>query len=251
MKTSFIKNNSGFKALILAGGRGKRLGIATQEENKCLFKFDGKYLIEYSLENALKLDVDEIVIVVGHMAERIINKFGISFQRKPIKYVIQWECLGLVHAMECSRSMIGDSDFILLLGDEFLLDVDYRAMMSLFFEKDAFAVCGVIPVTDLSVISKTYSILFDTTSQRIFRLVEKPKNPFNNLMGTGNILFKKEIFDYIPLTPIHHHRQEKELPDLIQCSIDDGGKVYYCSFASTYVNVNTPEDITIIQEMAR
>lgn len=249
MKTSSIKNKRELKALILAGGRGTRLGESTREENKCLFKFGKKHLIEYSLENAVKLDVDEIVIVVGHMAERIINRYGISFQGKPIQYVIQWERLGLVHAMECSRAAIGESNFVLLLGDEFLLDVNYQEMMARFSEDDAFAVCGVIPVADLSQIGKTYSILFDTNTQRIFRLVEKPKNPFNNFMGTGNIAFRKEIFDYIPLTPINQHRKEKELPDLVQCAIDDGGKVFYCPFASTYINVNTPEDITIIQEM--
>ena len=71
-------------------------------------------------------------------------------------------------------------------------------------------------------------------------------------MGTGNIVFRSEIFNYIPLTPINQHRKEKELPDLIQCAIDDGEKVFYCPFASTYVNVNNLEDITIIkQEMAK
>jgi NDP-sugar pyrophosphorylase family protein len=252
MKTSSIESEkSRMKALILAGGRGKRLGDSTHEENKCLFNFGGKPLIEYSLENAIKMDVDEILILVGHLAERIINRFGNSYKGKPIKYVIQWDQKGLVHAMECSKSTIGDSNFILLLGDEFLIEPNHKALIEQFIKEDAFAVCGVIPVDDVSRISKTYSVLFDPASRRILRLVEKPKNPLNNLMGTGNIVFRKGIFDYIPMTPINQQRNEKELPDLIQCAIDDGKKVLYYPFASTYVNVNTPEDVTVIKEITK
>ena len=79
------------KALILAGGRGERVNDYTQKENKCMLKFQGKHLIEYSLENAVKLNVKEIIIVVGYMAERIINTYGNLFKGTPIRYIIQGE----------------------------------------------------------------------------------------------------------------------------------------------------------------
>jgi dTDP-glucose pyrophosphorylase len=236
------------KALILAGGRGKRLGEYTEEENKCMLNFGGKPLIEYSLENAINLGVNEIVIVVGYLAESIINYFGSSYKGTKIRYVIQKEQQGLVHAIECSKSAIGNSDFILFLGDEFLLEPDHRALINLYLNENAFVVTGVIKAEDKRKISKTYSILFDKNTKQIFRLVEKPKNPLNTLMGTGNILFNNKIFGYIDSTPINQQRKEKELPDLIQCAIDDGKKVLYHPLSSTYVNVNTPDDIIVIKE---
>jgi NDP-sugar pyrophosphorylase family protein len=236
------------KALILAGGRGKRLGEYTDDFNKAMLEFGEKPLIEYSLINAVNLAVQEIVIVVGYMAEQIINAFGNRYRDIPIKYVIQREPQGLVHAIECSRPTIEQADFILLLADEFFVNPEHITFLRFFRENQAFAACGVVNVDDPSRIGKTYSVLAEAQSKRIFRLVEKPKNPMNNLMGTGNILFKNDIFDYIPLTPINQLRQEKELPDLIQCAIDDGKPVLYFPLASTYVNVNTPEDILILKE---
>jgi NDP-sugar pyrophosphorylase family protein len=236
------------KALILAGGRGKRLGEFTEDFNKSMLTFGNKHLIEYSLDNACRLGVQEIVVVVGYMAEQIINAFGITYQGVPVKYVIQREQKGVVHAMECGQAAIGGADFILLLADEFFINPEHASFLHFFREKQAFAACGVVHVDDLNKISKTYAVLADAQSQRIFRLVEKPKNPMNNIMGTGNILFSNRIFDYIPMTPINQQRQEKELPDLIQCAIDDGKPVLYFPLAATYVNVNTPEDLLVLKE---
>ena len=120
-------------------------------------------------------------------------------------------------------------------------------MFRIFYRFELFAICGIIEVDDMSQISKTYSVLFDKESKQIKRLIEKHKSPQNNLMGTGNIIFDNAIFEYIDRTPINQKRGEKELPDLIQCAIDDGKIVLYHNLSSKYVNVNTPEDITIIE----
>jgi dTDP-glucose pyrophosphorylase len=75
------------------------------------------------------------------------------------------------------------------------------------------------------------------------RLEEKPVKPVNNIMGTGNILCRNAIFDYIPLTPINEKRKEKELPDLIQCCIDDGKNVKAFQICEEYSNINSKEDL--------
>jgi len=251
MKSSFQNSSNPLKALILAGGRGKRLDHLTDEENKCMIEFEGIHLIEHSLENALTIGVDEIIIVVGHLAERIINTYGNSYKDIRIKYCIQREQLGLVHAIESAKGAMDGSDFILLLGDEFFRNGNHKTLLKAFAKNDVFAVCGVLEVKNRKHISKTYSILFDKESRIIFRLIEKPQNPINNMMGTGNIIFRNQIFDYVKETPINQKRGEKELPDLVQCAIDDGKKVVYDVLASEYVNVNTPEDIRILNRKSQ
>lgn len=246
MTTYSNKKRIPLKALILAGGRGKRLEDNAINSNKCMLEFQKVPLIQYSLEKASEMNVEEIIIVVGHMAEKIINKYGNSYKTTQIKYAIQREQKGLVDAISCAQEAVGKSDFILLLGDEFFTKSNHKSFIDKFFQSDAFAVCGVIKVDDKKLIRKTYSILFDKESKRIYRLIEKPKNPINNIMGTGNIIFKNQIFDYIEQTPINQQRGEKELPDLVQCAIDDGKKIIYTVLAYEYVNVNTPKDITII-----
>ena len=49
------------------------------------------------------------------------------------------------------------------------------------------------------------------------------------------------------LTPINQNRKEKELPDLIQCAIDDGHIVRAFDIGDGYVNINTPDDIAIAE----
>jgi dTDP-glucose pyrophosphorylase len=233
------------KAIILAAGRGNRLQDITEPINKCMLEFNGRPLIQYSLESARLSGVAEIIIVVGYRAEDIINAFGIAYEGIRIRYVIQEQLAGLVNAIEQCRNAVAGDDFILFLADEILLNPKPSEMITVFQKEALFAVCGVTPVDDINHIRKTYSVIYNESTNNIYRLIEKPRKPINNIMGTGNCVFKNAIFDYIPYTPINQSRHEKELPDLIQCAIDDGNQVKLFLIGAKYVNINTPEDIII------
>jgi len=230
------------KALILAGGRGKRMGDISNDKNKCLIKIGDKPLIQYSLDCAVNAGVSEICIVVGYKAEDIINTFGNRYKGLPIKYALQVEQKGLVHAIECAQKALGKDDFMLMLGDEIMRAPRHSEMIEKYSKENLFALCGVVKVEDKELVKKTYSIIEDA-GHRIFRLIEKPLNPLNNIMGTGNVIFKNEILFYIPQTPISQKRGEKELVDLIQCAIDDGKIVKSFLICNAYLNVNDPEEI--------
>jgi dTDP-glucose pyrophosphorylase len=231
------------KALVLAGGRGNRLSPPTDQANKCMLPLHGRPLVQYSLENAVATEVETIVLVVGYRAEDIINHFGTEFRGTPIRYVIQAERKGLVHAMECARSALDGSDFMLFLADEILSRPNHEGMLHRFHDESLFAVCGVVRVEDRTQIRKTYALLADDVSGRIYRLIEKPRSPINDIMGTGNCVMRAAIFDYLERTPINVERGEKELPDLIQCAIDEGHVVKFFDIGDGYVNVNTAADI--------
>lgn len=236
------------KALVLAAGRGSRLGEETAESNKCMLRLSGKPLIQYSLENAVQAGVSEIVVVVGYRAEKVINGFGIDFGGTRIQYVIQDNPRGLVHAIESAEPAIDGEDFMLLLADEILWQPHHTRMVELFEEQQLFCLCGVVQETNPEEIRKTYALIQDESSQRIHRLIEKPRRPSSDIRGTGNCIFRQQIFDYVPLTPINQSRGEKELPDLIQCAIDDGEDVRSFDIGDGYVNINTPEDIRIAEQ---
>lgn len=239
------------KALILAAGRGERLNGIIDSLNKCMLKFHGKHLIQYSLESAILSKVDEIIIVVGYQAENIINTFGTSYEGIRIKYVIQRELKGLVDAIENAKEELEGNDFILLLADEILINPHTYGMIKTFINEDLFVMCGVTEVEDINEIKKTYSVIYNPLDHRIYRLVEKPRKPINNIMGTGICIFKNNIYDYIPYTPINQVRHEKELPDLIQCAIDDGNYVKLYFIGTRYVNINTVNDIKIAEKILK
>jgi len=230
------------KALILAGGRGKRLGSATEARNKCMMEVLGKPIIEYSLQCAAHDAVREIVIIVGYRAEEIINRYGNHFAGKRIRYAIQREQRGLVHAIDSARDALAGDDFMLMLGDELLIRPRHEEMLTLFEEQRLFGVCGVVAVEDRSLIRKTYAII-QGPDDEIYRLIEKPRNPMNKWMGTGNCVFKNKLLSYIDETPINQARGEKELPDLIQCAIDDGNIIKSFRICDVYVNVNSRTEL--------
>lgn len=230
------------KVLILAAGRGKRLEKTSKNKNKCMIKIERKPLIEYGLDCASQIDVSEVVIVVGHKADQIISAYGNNYKKKPIKYVFQPEQKGLVHAIECAKDAIKNEDFILMLGDELLIKPKHIEMIKKFNKEKLFGVCGTVNVKNKNLIKKTYA-LFQQKDNKIIRLIEKPLKPINNIMGTGNCLFRNKILSYIGKTPINQNRGEKELPDLIQQAIDNGNAVNSFIVCDRYFNINSKEEI--------
>jgi dTDP-glucose pyrophosphorylase len=239
------------KAIILAGGRGKRLKDITDPHraNKCMLKFNGKPLIQYSLDAARAGQIDEIIILVGYRAEDFINTYGINYKDMRIRYVIQQKQKGLVHAIGQCQEYLEDDDFMLFLGDEIFIDSNPMKMIEEFKREGLFGICGVTKVEDLSQIKKTYAVIYNQDTHDIYRLIEKPRNPINSLMGTGNCIFKNDIVKYIPYTPINQSRHEKELPDLIQCAIDDGKPVKLFQINSQYININTRDEIKQAEQL--
>lgn len=238
------------KALILAAGRGNRINEVTRDQNKCMLKVAEKTLLEFSLERSIHAGVDEMVIVVGYKAHNIINSFGYMFNGIPITYVNQRRQSGLVHAIECAEEALEGDDFMLTLGDEIIIKPRSDKLAEEFKERKCFGLCGVVEQEDREEIRKTYTV-FLGQDERILRLIEKPRIVNSNIMGTGNCILKNEILNYIPLTPIHHERKEKELPDLIQCAVDDGHIIYPFLIGSDYININSFEELKKAENILR
>jgi len=239
------------KALILAGGRGSRLNEFTKDNNKSMVLLFEKPIIEYNLEHAVEAEVSEIVILIGYKGEEIKKYVGNEYKGIPVRYAVQKEQRGIVHAIECAREMIGDSDFFLMLADEILPKAKIKEMIKKFKKEELFAVCGVVYENDRLSIGKTYSAMTNETG-RTFRLIEKPKVVINKIKGTGHCILKNDMLNYIERTPINANRGERELVDWIQVAIDDGKKVYiYPINKEGYVNINTKEDYELGKELIR
>lgn len=238
------------KALILAAGRGSRLNEFTKDKNKSMLSLFHKPLLEYNLEHAYKARVKEIIIVIGYRGEEIKKYIGGNFRGIKVSYVTQEEQKGLVHAIECAKDAIGDSDFFLMLGDEFLVNANIKGMIKKFRKEESYILCGVVKEKEKSSIGKTYSIMGDDKN-RIYRLIEKPRFPINDLKGTGHCIMRNDVLRYIPRTPINMNRGEREMVDLFQLAIDEGKKVGAFKISEGYVNVNTEEDLRIAEELMK
>jgi len=134
------------KALILAGGRGKRLESHSAHHNKCMLEFAGKPLIEHSLMSALSIGAAEIVIVVGSWPSKsstttatTIAEYASGTRFNTSKGA------GSRHRMRGPIPRI--LCFMLLLADEILLDPNHLAMIRL-YETGACLRCAASPALE-------------------------------------------------------------------------------------------------------
>ena len=103
-------------ALVLAAGKGTRMRT---ELPKCAFPILGKPMIEYIVENLERSQIDEIVTIVGHKKEVLMDILG-----ERVAYAVQTEQLGTGHAALSAAPILGDKEGItfILPGDMPLME---------------------------------------------------------------------------------------------------------------------------------
>lgn len=230
--------------LILAAGMGTRIGRKTDIQNKCMLKIKGKPILYYNLEHLLTIKdiIQKIIIVVNYKKETIIDYFGSSFHGIPITYVIQKKLDGIVGAIISAQDHIKDDCFLLMLGDEIIVSPRFRQMYSFMVRHQLDGLCGVLNVEDNKRITKTYS-LKTTDNNFVIETLEKPKVPYNNLMGTGYCMFYKETLNYLKYTPVNTERNQRELCSWINICISNNMKFKPFKVCKDTININYEEDI--------
>lgn len=119
------------QAVILAAGRGTRMGSLTDVVPKPMLTVAGKTLIEHKLD-ILPDEVDEIIIVIGYRGNVIRERFGDSFARKRISYAAYEEdepLDGTAGAVWKARPYLSDR-FLILMGDDLNCREDMEVCMS-------------------------------------------------------------------------------------------------------------------------
>jgi len=104
------------QAVILAAGRGERMGALTEGTPKPLLEVAGKTLLEHKLD-VLPNDIDEVIIIVSYLGSAIQNYFGGSYKGKRLLYVEQEMLNGTAGALWNAQSVLKDR-FLVLNGDD-------------------------------------------------------------------------------------------------------------------------------------
>jgi glucose-1-phosphate thymidylyltransferase len=208
------------KGLILSGGAGTRLRPITHTSAKQLVPVANKPVLFYGIEALVDAGVKEIGIIIAPETGDEIRKAagdGSVFGAK-ITYIVQDKPAGLAHAVLTAAEFIGESPFVMYLGDNLLRD-GLRGLVSTFIDDEPDALILLTPVDDPS----SYGVA-ELDGERIVRLIEKPKDPPSNLALVGVYLFGSSIFAAARgLEP--SWRGEYEITEAIQALIDDGQRV--------------------------
>ena len=186
------------KAVIMAGGKGTRISSITQDEiPKPMLKVGGKPILEHQINSLKKSNIDEIILIIGHLGDKIKEYFkdGENFNIK-IKYIKEDENkpLGTAGSLYYLKNEIKD-DFILIFGDVFL-SVDFNKMIKVHKENK----------NDVTILSHPNSHPFDsdlivTDINNLVLKFDKKTNirnyDYNNLVNSGIYIFSPKIFNYI------------------------------------------------------
>ena len=117
------------KALILAGGRGKRLRPLTDKIPKSLIPINKKPLIQYTIKYLKKFGINEIIICSGYKSKQIQNflKKKKNFGCK-IEYSVEKNPLGTAGAIKNAIKNLSDESFLVINGD-IITNIDLKKIL--------------------------------------------------------------------------------------------------------------------------
>lgn len=214
------------KAVFPVAGMGTRFLPATKANPKEMLTVVDKPLIQYAAEEAISAGITELIFIIGRTKRSIPDHFdkayeleveleqkgktemlelvrGIIPKNVNCIYVRQAEALGLGHAVNCAKSVVGDEPFAVILADDLIMRNGKTCMQEM-VEVYNYHGCSVlggerVPMED----TQRYGVVdAEETGDRLFNvngIVEKPdpSEAPSNLSVVGRYILTPHIFDLL------------------------------------------------------
>ena len=217
------------KAVFPVAGLGTRFLPATKANPKEMLPIVDKPLIQYAAEEAVDAGIDTLIFIIGRNKRAIPDHFDKAYELEaeleasgkldqlaevqhilPSEisciYIRQPEALGLGHAVLCSKPVVGDEPFAVILADDLIDGGDKSCLKQMVevYEKEQSGVIGVqkVPLEDV----KNYGVVAgQNTEDRLWKLsglVEKPKpeDAPSNVAVVGRYILEGSIFQILEET---------------------------------------------------
>jgi len=216
------------KALILAGGMGRRLAPYTTILPKPLMPIGDAPILEVIIRQLKRAGFDDITIAVGHLAQLLMAYFGDGSKWDvKICYSHEEQPLGTAGPIGL---VSGLSEPFLVMNGDLLTTLDYRALWS--FHRS----CGTIAT--LATFRRDIKIdlgVIETDEQdRVQGYIEKPT--YHYTVSTGIYVFEPQVLRYIP------NRQRKDLPELVLELMAAGEEVAAYPFDGIWLDIGRLDD---------
>lgn len=228
------------QAIILAGGKGTRLGAISRDIPKPMTPIGGKPIIEHQIDLLKKYGINSIIITVGHQKEKLMNHlrdghdFGVA-----IEYFEEEESLGTAGAIPLIVDKL-QSQFLLLYGDV-MMDLNLKKLLDFHNKKEADVTLVVHP-NDHPYDSDLVEI---DSSARVSNFISKPHPAgtiYKNLVNAGLYVFNKSATLYIP------KGQKSDFGKDIFPQIVKNQKLFAYNTSEYLKDMGTPDRLAAVEE---
>jgi glucose-1-phosphate thymidylyltransferase len=161
------------KAIIPAAGIGTRLRPHTHTAPKALLHVAGKPILGHILDELIAFGIDEVVVVVGFLGEKIVEYVKDNYEIRA-SFITQKELNGLGWAIYITREHIAEDPILIILGDT-IFETDLSGVLDGQFDS-----VGTKIVDD----PRRFGIA-ETDGRFVTALVEKPEKPTSNQALVG------------------------------------------------------------------
>ena len=216
------------KAVILAGGQGRRLAPYTTILPKPLMPIGDVPILEVVILQLKRAGFDQVIMAVGHLAELLMAYFGDGHKWDvQIHYSREEQPLGTAGPLGL---IAGLKEPFLVMNGDLLTTLDFRAMW------DYHLRCGAIAT--LATFQRDVKIdlgVIDVDGQGwVQGYIEKPT--YHYAVSTGIYVFQPDVLGYIP------RQQQMDLPDLILKLLATGEQVAAYPFEGIWLDIGRMDD---------
>lgn len=218
--------------VILVAGRGTRMGELTKDTPKSMLEIKGKPILAHKIE-ALPQEIDEVILVVGYLKEKISAYFGNEYDGRKISYVEQKKLDGTGGAIHLAKDLV-KGKFLVMMGDDFYAKKDIENMI-----KFELGILG-LEVGD----PERFGVIKLDGNGEVIDIVEKPKMDGPALANIGLYVLNQDFFNY-PLVDLGNG--EFGLPQTM-IQMKDKYEIH-TQIASDWFPIGNPDDLKKAEEI--
>lgn len=212
------------KAIIPAAGLGTRFLPATKAIAKEMLPIIDKPTIQFIVEEAIASGIEDILVVTGKAKRPIEDHFDSNFELEHnleksgkkellalveettgirLHFIRQKRPLGLGHAVLQAKSFVGNEPFVVMLGDDIMVDeVPLTKQLMNDYDNTKASTLAVMPIpheetSKYGVIDPTSEVSKGLYDVKAFVEKPKPEDAPSDLAIIGRYLLKPEIFDIL------------------------------------------------------
>jgi bifunctional UDP-N-acetylglucosamine pyrophosphorylase/glucosamine-1-phosphate N-acetyltransferase len=194
------------QTVLLAAGRGSRMGPLTARRPKPTLPVADRPLVAHVADAAVAAGASRLVVVVGYRPDRVRDCLGTEHAGVPVAYATQAEQRGTADAVRAAVPQLEHGPFAVLNADTLFAD---GALARLYDAGPAVAACRVDDPSSYGVLLTAG----DAEDGRVTGVVEKPADPPGDLVNAGAYVLPGSARDRLDVP--ESERGEREFTDVL------------------------------------